>query len=392
MSETSFPDAPEIGLLYQWTRGETPGPRSVIVYPTDRCNLKCAMCWRQAFSSDPSKELPDSRWLELVDEAADMGAAHWIIVGGGEPMVRLPLFMEICRRVCRRGLDGAVQNNGTLYTAQTIEELVAMGWSNVIISLDGSDTESNDRIRGKGAFEKATRALRTFAEVRRRTGGDRPWLSLYTTVTKDNYTELPRMVELAYELGIDGTRAGYVVGQWCKDMHLQKAQLSRMPDLIAQARQRAVELGMKADLNALELGWRRTMRGPIWRRIFGPSEGLAGALCFYPWHSLEVRADGSIGPCCQAHDVNAPTVHETSLQDVWTGPYMTALRQRILENKPMPYCAECQVFLQRETERIRRLMQWNDVWGAYDRLGLKQRAAIRVWDVLMRGKKWLRNR
>lgn len=307
-------------------------------------------------------------------------------------MVRLPLFMKMCRRVCERGMTGVVQNNGTLYTPENIEELVRMGWGTVIISLDGPDAEFNDRIRGKGSFERATRSLRLFAETKRRLGVERPDLYFYSTLMKDNCFELPRMADLAHEVGANGICAGYVSGQWCKDLHLSREHLERMPALVEQARRRAQEFGLIANLKALEPRWRSKMRDHAWRTLFGPPQGLSGALCFYPWNSIEIRGDGSIGPCCQAHDVEAPTVHETSLKDLWTGPYMTGLRERIIENRAMPYCADCQTFLQQESERIRRLMQWHEVSQARDQLGSIRRAAFGLWEALQKGKQRLRSR
>lgn len=73
------------GRFLQWHKGETPGPWQISYYPTYRCNIRCKICWKQAFEEpiDRSEEIGKERMLELVDEAADLGVKYWILGGGG---------------------------------------------------------------------------------------------------------------------------------------------------------------------------------------------------------------------------------------------------------------------------------------------------------------------
>lgn len=62
-------DSP-VDRLLRWEQGDTPGPWYAAIYPTNRCNLRCSICWQRRFDSlDYSDEVPDERRLALVGNA-----------------------------------------------------------------------------------------------------------------------------------------------------------------------------------------------------------------------------------------------------------------------------------------------------------------------------------
>ena len=100
--------------LHRWQAGETPGPWTITLIPTNRCNLRCEICWQRRTEADFGHEVQDSRLEELVDEAAAMGVREWNISGGGEPMARAGLVLSLCERIRERDMNGALQTNATL--------------------------------------------------------------------------------------------------------------------------------------------------------------------------------------------------------------------------------------------------------------------------------------
>lgn len=123
----------QLGRLLDWERGEKPGPWYVTLFPTNRCNLTCKICWLRGVDVESvlQNELSDERMLELVDECADLGVKHWVIIGGGEPLMRGSSLISLCQRISDRNMTGILQTNGTLLKKKYAERLVDMQWQQI---------------------------------------------------------------------------------------------------------------------------------------------------------------------------------------------------------------------------------------------------------------------
>ena len=91
-------------------------PALLIASVTRRCNLDCSGCYSR--SSDPATpfaapELSDDRFMELFEEAVELGVGV-IMVAGGEPLLRPGL---LARLAAIRGMVIPVFTNGTLLDA-----------------------------------------------------------------------------------------------------------------------------------------------------------------------------------------------------------------------------------------------------------------------------------
>lgn len=167
--------------------------RELWFHITDNCNLKCRHC---LFSSAP--ELRDSISIELIkgyiSEAYSLGCRMFVLTGG-EPFVH-PDILDIISYVT--GFADAhvvVLTNGIFHEKMLSAKRIAPEKVHLQISLDGLK-ESNDIIRGEGAFDRTMESLKKL-----RIEGFAFTLSM--CVTSDNYRQIPEMVELAAELGAE---------------------------------------------------------------------------------------------------------------------------------------------------------------------------------------------
>jgi len=324
--------------LRRWARGETAGPWYVNVFPTNRCNLRCAICWQRREDIAHDEELSDERLLAFVDECAELGVREWTIAGGGEPLLRKHLVMAMCERICGHGMNGVLLTNGLSFGLQDAQTLSALGWYQVTFSLDGPSPEINDAIRSTGSFERATRHMREVARWRREAGQPGPRVVMHATITSANCEHLVPLVELAHELGCDGISAGELTmaGEYCEPFALSEEQLVRLPDLIRKGAQRAGELGMEELLTTLLLD-RNEWTGRFDRR---PTDVLHAA-CYEPWLEVAVHGEGQVGPCCIYWEKDAPNLHTSSLRAVWEGPFFQELRQKMLSGAYPHHCLTC---------------------------------------------------
>lgn len=352
----------------------------MVFFPTNRCNLKCKMCWRHHFEFNPGDEIPDERLLTLVDECADLGVKGWSIAGGGDPMMRASLVLRMCERIRQRDMQGMLITNALLLKTEHLQKFIEIGWTDIQCSLEGPTAAINDPLRGNGTFQRATDVMRQCAQMRHDAGAQFPKLSFYSTLTKDNYSSLVEMVELTQRLGCDNFRAGLATGDWCKELLLEPRHLKALPGIVARAERRARELGIGVDLYPVlkEPSWLE-FRDQLMDILLGKRIGISNALCFDPWYSLAVLADGRIGPCCCSWHEDAPKITDAPLRELWFGPYFTKAREEIAANRPLDFCNQCPPILMKRAREVRRYMQMDDQWEHWAELPMPRKAFLSLW-------------
>jgi MoaA/NifB/PqqE/SkfB family radical SAM enzyme len=350
--------------LLRWQRGDTPGPWTITLFPTNRCNLRCKICWqRGAEGLEKTDETSDDRLLTLVDECAELGVREWCIIGGGEPLIRGEVVMEMCARIRGHGMNGTLQTNGTLLTAEYIKHLVEIGWSRVNVSLDGPDQLVNDDIRSAGSFRKATENMNRLREMKLKMKRAEPVMSIYAVLTSTNCDKIDRIVELAHELGCDdgGVQLTTMVvhSPMAKPFALTDEQKANISGHLLRAAERAAQYGMfnNFDLYLQE----EILADPNAMHRAGTTpagEDMAAAVCYEPWLSVAITAEGKVGPCCAFWDPRAESIQTMSFRGAWLGPYLTEIRQRLLEHRLPGYCMRCPSILFARSQTLRTQLIW----------------------------------
>src|SRR6058998_2774501 len=128
------------------------------------CNLRCTHCLNASG--------PDEPWLAPLDgavarraltEAEALGVRE-VYFTGGEPFLHreiLPLLETSLAMAAT-----TVLTNGTVMTDALAGALAALAGASrysleIRVSLDAAEAEANDRVRGRGTWERALRTLRT---------------------------------------------------------------------------------------------------------------------------------------------------------------------------------------------------------------------------------------
>jgi len=139
------------------TRGlDRCAPCTVVIEPTDRCNLNCPGCY--AKSTREGSDLPYDLLAELVAQSADMGVTL-ITVSGGEPFLREREDLTLTRLAKEfPDLGFLVYTNGTLIDEEVAGRLHRVGNIFPAISVEGYQRETDAR-RGRGCYAR-TRTVR----------------------------------------------------------------------------------------------------------------------------------------------------------------------------------------------------------------------------------------
>ncbi len=167
-------------------------PRLIAWELTNACNLACIHCRASAIKVPPPGELSTVEAKHFVDELLEYKPI--IILTGGEPLLRSDVY-DIARYASGRGLRVVLATNGTLLTPDIAAKLNEVGIQRVSISIDGATKDTHDVFRGEpGAFEGALRGI----DILKKEGIS---FQINTTITKRNLTEIPKIYDLALELG-----------------------------------------------------------------------------------------------------------------------------------------------------------------------------------------------
>jgi MoaA/NifB/PqqE/SkfB family radical SAM enzyme len=166
------------------------------VHLTDICNSKCSFCIVDSpFVQEDS--ISRKRVSRFLRDNADKGFEA-VNIHGGEATIRKD-FLEILDEIAELGYPTVyLQTNGRklarMAYAQTVMD---KGVSLFIVSMHGATALTQDRIsKSLGSFEQAVKGVRNVKELGAK-------VRTNSVVCKDNYTEIPDIVDLCIDLGAD---------------------------------------------------------------------------------------------------------------------------------------------------------------------------------------------
>lgn len=169
----------------------------IYFYLTEGCNLACRHCWIQP--KHQTKEhiypsLPLNLFQSIIEEAKPLGLAG-VKLTGGEPLMH-PQINDILDIIKSNKLRLTVETNGILCTPELAGKMKAACENPFVsVSLDGSDAETHEWIRGvKGSFEAALSGIRNLVNA-----GFKPQIIM--TVMRRNKAQMEALARMAESLG-----------------------------------------------------------------------------------------------------------------------------------------------------------------------------------------------
>jgi heme b synthase len=205
--------------------------------------------------------------------------------------------------------------NGTLITEQNAKEMVTAGIQRISISLDGATREGHDHFRSvEGAFDGALQGV----EWARKADLD---FQINTTITQQNFAELPQIQELAVSLGAVAHHIFLLVptgrGKYILDGEISAQQYEDTLDWFYDQRDK-VPLQLKATC------------APHYYRILRERARKEGKTVTFKTHGLDAVTRGCLGGTgfcfisntgvvqpCGYLNVNCGNVTETPFTKIW---------------------------------------------------------------------------
>ncbi len=293
----------DIHLRTRASRDGRATPCTVVIEPTDRCNLACPGCY--AKSTRDGSTLPYERLEAIVRQVIDMGVTL-VTLSGGEPFL-VEQTDQTLTRLARRFPDRGflVYTNGTLIDEAVADRLAAVGNVFPAISVEGFEHQTDAR-RGQGIYERNRRARRLLAE---------------------------RGVMCGFSATVTGENAEAVCSDAFLDLRIAEGDLfgwffllmpigrSPRPDLMVTPQQRAL-------LRDTIYRWREQDR-PIFLGDFWNDGPLVGGCIAGGRYYFHIYASGDISPC-----VFAPVACE-NIFDILAGRSDYASLEDVVQRHPL---------------------------------------------------------
>lgn len=166
---------------------------SALLELTYRCNLDCFFCYND--TNLRGQALSTQRYLELLDELAELGVLH-LTLSGGEPLAHRDFF-RIGQHARERGFVVRVKSNGHALHGELARRLVNEVAPYILeTSLHGATAEVHERqTRVPGSFSRLVRNITLWRELGLR-------VQVNSTLTSWNEDQVEQMFALADGLAV----------------------------------------------------------------------------------------------------------------------------------------------------------------------------------------------
>ena len=343
-------------------------PLNVILDLTERCNLKCEMCYFSttdrlkfppydaALSEDGNMPVP---MFERI--AAEYFPRAWRVALGcaTEPMMH-PRFREIVAIAGRYGVpDLWFPTNLLAMTDASAEAIVRSNVNVVGVSIDGVTRETYEKIRVGGKWDRLMSRLQLLRDTKRALRRRKPSIRIIFTWMKSNRAELRDLPAFAADQGATEIDVRYVA---------PTAGVDNTPELLSseEPRELRAELASTAR-DAVKRGLKlasypefetkedrpRSLIGRISHRLWLMKAGIdrleyrrhawqeQRAGCGYPDRTYVIRPNGAIYPCIFWDEQPLGLLPKETLVSVSNGEALGQIRDALKAGQPIGTCARC---------------------------------------------------
>lgn len=286
------------GLRSRAYRGSV--PLGALLEITKRCNLRCYHC----YVAGRDHELSTGRWLRLIQELAEAGCMN-VSLTGGEVALRDD-FIVLGEAVRRQRMTLSVLTNGTLFSAEQVDDLTRLKPYLVSISLYGASAGAHESVTGvPGSFARAVETVKRLVEHKVR-------CRITTVLMNETIAEYRKLVELAESLGCEHQFDPTVAPTAGGDTEVLKHRVSgeRLTDFY---------------INEVARG--RTREGRAAERGAVAANGPPG-VCGAGFTGLFVACGGDVYACVGL-EPSLGSIAERPFLEVWRGPAAEAYRERM---------------------------------------------------------------
>lgn len=276
---------------------------------TSACNLKCEHCLSDAGKAGRN-ELSTQEAKGVINSLSEMKVFN-ITFSGGEPLLRPDIF-ELLEYASEKRIGIDLLTNGALITENIIDRLEKTNVFNVQVSVDGIE-ETHDNFRGlKGSYKQALNAIEMLLSKKYN-------VAINSVVTKQNMEEIPKIIDKAVELGVEGYKTTLFMPAGRGKGNIEKLLLTPhdVKSFTLRMIEKKKEVGDKIKINVeTDFPWlnEQNCREGCSKL---DDERSTKVGCTAGSTSLYITSEGKIAPCPFLRQIVAGDVRESKIANVW---------------------------------------------------------------------------
>ena len=282
----------------------------------------------QILQKDIDAQLLDKllNWLKACDSL-------WLH-GLGESLLRDD-FGDLLKKIPPWIGTGLV-TNGTLLTEEKARILVKHLLDHLRISIDGATPETYAKIRGQDQLSRILDNLRRLRKIKEELGSDRPVVDLCFVAMRENFRELPQLVQLAAKEKIPiitiQRLTAYRESDREQSLWWEKNEFNTA---LHEAKQLAKELGVV--LGGHEGFSHASLQSDV---LQSPEPIKSWGDCHEPWDFMFVMNTGEVNGCTYPAPLLGDLNRENP-EEIWNGPRFRSWRQTVNANNRNDFCRHC---------------------------------------------------
>ena len=300
---------------------------------TDSCDQRCEHCYIFSEGHPHLIEMSVSRAEEVVRQCLDMcnrlGRLPYFYITGGDPLLHHNIA-GILSLLKKHDIPFTILGNPFHITDEVCQWLRSMGCEKYQLSIDGM-RETHDAIRKPGSFDTTVEKI----GILRRNGIR---VAVMTTVSGTNISEIPDIIDLVVEKGVDV----FAFGRYCptseeKSTHISPEEyrdfLDRVWHKFEQHKDSATTFNLKDHLWTLYLYEKGLFTIPTECDSETIYDGCHCGDCHFT-----IQPDGNVMACRRFESI-VGNLFIHPLRELWTGKEMEAYRQYDRFEK----CSRCEL-------------------------------------------------
>ena len=174
----------------------------IYIEPTNTCNLNCSTCIRNIWD-EPDSFMSKVTFVNILKHINEISPIPSVFFGGyGEPLNHPDIF-EMINKLKNNNIKVELITNGILLTKKVAELLIDIGLDRIWVSIDGSTPENYLDIRLGSNLPLILSHLKTLQRLKDIKKSVSPGLGVAFVALKRNIYELPKVMDIAVDIGAD---------------------------------------------------------------------------------------------------------------------------------------------------------------------------------------------